>query len=60
MTKLHETDNEFISSDKKSEDYCRRIVGKPSPYNDDQLSFIGFVDPTIQVTRKDDQNADPV
>jgi len=59
-TKLHETDDGFVPSDNKSEDFCRRITGRSSPYNDDQLGLFGFVDPTTQVTRKDDQHADPI
>lgn len=58
--KLHETNDGFIPSDKKSEDFCQRVVNKPSPYNDTQLGLIGFVKPTVQVTRKADQDADSI
>lgn len=58
--KLHETDAGFVPSDDRSKDYCQYITNKPAPYDENQLGLITFVESTTQVTRKNDQDADPV
>lgn len=59
MTNLHETDDGFVPSDPESEEFCRQLTKKFPPYDEDTLQLLGFVIPSLQVTRKDDQN-DPI